>query len=812
MPSPNQILEDYKKKIQEIKNEISKITFPPEWTESIEKSIRSLEIQSRHISDIIEKVNNRQAIEKKRLEQYVEIENNMQKEIRNYDKLSEKLTELRDKRASYLSISWPGDPRVVELNLQIDLTEKLIKKDKARIDEFKKHINDVTRLREELEYTTDLKSKINELEKKNIEYGRKNMEQWFGLRQSAFDFLNHAKDISEVFGTITFSLTNIARGMADMVKPGQIMALIYDQTKKLVIELENQAAITAALTARGRIYTNEVYNASIANREFGISLTDTNKAFGDLYSNMLGFTELTPKARQELTKISSQMSLLGVSSSTSSQILNDLTKGLRMSTSASSDTLLEIANLSGKIGIPTSKLAEEFKSTFSQLSVYGKKGMEVFKGLAAAAKITGISISRLNSLFGESMNTFEGSAGVAGKLNSILGRDLLNSVDLLYASEDKRLRMIKESLDVSGRQFKNMNKFEQMAIANAAGITDMGEANKIFNMSLSAYDEAKEKAKQAEASQKAFRKAIEPTVTFMKKLEGALQNFAISVQPVISVVGFLVDAVSKVFEWYGKLNQELGDFLSVVLLISSVMLYRWIATTMAQIASFSTITLGAAGATSTLGASATAAGAAAGTASVGMWAFFAPIAAGIAGVLALTAAIYGLKKLWDWWMGSSKEKSINLTKTATDRQIEYKKSITQTTPELKKYNAQNEAQHKIQTKKRSPALWEMPTVMSDGLKSYRQELIKTEPEIRKTNISSNIQKMSETNNSLYQNKVSTKNETTNNLMNKISALEKKVNTKRQTSPIKIDVNFMDIEATKRNFQNAVERAIEEKYG
>jgi len=102
--------------------------------------------------------------------------------------------------------------------------------------------------------------------------------------------------------------------------------------------------------------------------------------------------------------------------------------------------------------------------------------------------------------------------------------------------------------------------------------------------------------------------------------------------------------------------------------------------------------------------------------------------------------------------------------------------------------------------------------MSDGLKSYRQELIKTEPEIRKTNISSNIQKMSETNNSLYQNKVSTKNETTNNLMNKISALEKKVNTKRQTSPIKIDVNFMDIEATKRNFQNAVERAIEEKYG
>jgi len=769
MPSPNQILEDYKKKIQEIKDEISKITFPPEWTESIEKSIRSLEIQSRHISDIIEKVNNRQAIEKKRLEQYVEIENNMQKEIRNYDKLSEKLTELRDKRASYLSISWPGDPRVVELNLQIDLTEKLIKKDKARIDEFKKHINDVTRLREELEYTTDLKSKINELEKKNIEYGRKNMEQWFGLRQSAFDFLNHAKDISEVFGTITFSLTNIARGMADMVKPGQIMALIYDQTKKLVIELENQAAITAALTARGRIYTNEVYNASIANREFAISLTDTNKAFGDLYSNMLGFTELTPKARQELTKISSQMSLLGVSSSTSSQILNDLTKGLRMSASASSDTLLEIANLSGKIGIPTSKLAEEFKSTFSQLSVYGKKGMEVFKGLAAAAKITGISISRLNSLFGESMNTFETSAGVAGKLNSILGRDLLNSVDLLYASEDERLRMIKESLDVSGRQFKNMNKFEQMAIANAAGITDMAEANKIFNMSLSAYDEAKEKAKQAEASQKAFRKAIEPTVTFMNKLKGMMQNFAIAVTPVTYVLGEIVGFFSQAWAYINKTSDAVGGFLGGLLRLTPVLAL-----------------------------------------------FLVPLGLMLGKVVLIVGAISGLiaaiASLWGWFHKSGSPQFWEMPKHMAMNMEDYGDSIKTTVPHVNRLATQSEVLHKVQTKKGSPALWEMPTVMSDGLKSYRQELIKTEPEIRKTNISSNIQKMSETNNSLYQNKVSTKNETTNNLMNKISALEKKVNTKRQTSPIKIDVNFMDIEATKRNFQNAVERAIEEKYG
>ena len=43
---------------------------------------------------------------------------------------------------------------------------------------------------------------------------------------------------------------------------------------------------------------------------------------------------------------------------------------------------------------------------------------------------------------------------------------------MLYATEDDRIKLMRESIRMTGRQFNTLARFEQQAIASAAGITD----------------------------------------------------------------------------------------------------------------------------------------------------------------------------------------------------------------------------------------------------------------------------------------------------------------------------------------------------
>ena len=137
----------------------------------------------------------------------------------------------------------------------------------------------------------------------------------------------------------------------------------------------------------------------------------------------------------------------------------------------------ELVATAGALEMAPSKIASDFASAASSIVVYGNRGIEVFKGLEAASKASGVEISNLISIASK-MDTFQGAAEVAGRLNSILGGGLLNSSQLLMASEEERIRLVIESVQSQGVQFNDLDKYTQKAIANAAGITDMAEANK----------------------------------------------------------------------------------------------------------------------------------------------------------------------------------------------------------------------------------------------------------------------------------------------------------------------------------------------
>ena len=142
----------------------------------------------------------------------------------------------------------------------------------------------------------------------------------------------------------------------------------------------------------------------------------------------------------------------------------------------------ELAMMGRQLGHDLSSNNKRFSSSTYQLAVYGDRSQEVFKGLAAAAKVAGVEMNKLLGLAGK-FDTFASAADTTGKLNAILGTQM-SAVDLLRQSEEQRIETLISNMQAQGRSFKDMDRFTQKAIAAAAGIDDLAEAQRIFGMDI----------------------------------------------------------------------------------------------------------------------------------------------------------------------------------------------------------------------------------------------------------------------------------------------------------------------------------------
>ena len=78
-------------------------------------------------------------------------------------------------------------------------------------------------------------------------------------------------------------------------------------------------------------------------------------------------------------------------------------------------------------------------------------------------------------------DTFEGAATAVGRLNGMLGGPYLNSIEMVYATEEERLKTMQQAMQASGRQFKDLSRYEKKAVAAAAGFKSVGDAMFFFN-------------------------------------------------------------------------------------------------------------------------------------------------------------------------------------------------------------------------------------------------------------------------------------------------------------------------------------------
>jgi hypothetical protein len=349
-------------------------------------------------------------------------------------------------------------------------------------------------------------------------------------------------DIAEAFNEQmreTFTAANIgASTFAKILEMSVASAMAYDSAT---------ADFNKATGAAGR-FNEEISDATIGMASMGVGIAGLAAAYGALFSEMSNFTSMSKESRMVLGKTVATLENLGISGQLTAVNLEFLTKNMGMGATEAAKHQEKLAEFANTIGVAPAKMADEFKAAQPIMAKYGQVvGDKMFKSLAKTAKATGIELQSLLGIASQ-FDTFESAAQAAGKLNAMLGGPMLNSVELLTANEAERIDMLRQAVSESGKSFGAMNRFEQQAIANAAGITDMTEAARLFGTTDAEFAaNAEEQANMAEMTAKAQ--------SAQAKLNTLMMQFAAHIAPVVEAISDFLSKVLEVIDgmgWWGK--------------------------------------------------------------------------------------------------------------------------------------------------------------------------------------------------------------------------------------------------------------------
>jgi hypothetical protein len=347
-----------------------------------------------------------------------------------------------------------------------------------------------------------------------------------------------------------------------------VIGLMVSETIKMAFAVDKASAAFAAGTGAGRMYTEGINSVTSANRQFGISAGDSGKAFETLFSSFRGFQNESAATQNNLAATVAGLEKLGVGAGESSEVINFMNINLGKSGIESARLTKQLALTGKSIGMTAKQMMSGYKESLKSLAVYGDGAAKVFTNLASQAKAAGVEVSALLGL-AEKFDTFSGAADAAGKLNAILGTQL-SATELLTMKEDERIETLISSIQAQGIAFKEMGRFEQKAIAAAAGISDLNEAQKIFKMSVGDYKNFSAAAAASAKSQEEFNQRMSDTMDVVKKLQVLAMSFAIAMGPMVEQFGYFVEHLTWLLTWNDGIIATILGFVAGAKLLAVV--------------------------------------------------------------------------------------------------------------------------------------------------------------------------------------------------------------------------------------------------
>ena len=506
--------------------------------------------------------------------------NNAQKDLNNAQKSKENaFAELEALRAQSAEMLRQNKAREHSLNIQakqIEANERLIEAAEVEIEALEEKLKTEGALTDkqaerlkDLKESVELKKEENKQNAKHVQMQTKMHDQAKNIASTVLGVNDGWKDtwwgsvVEDGPSGMSARFAELGKSLAEALNPadmlGSVMMKVQTSTILAFIQFDQLSAQMAAATGQGTKYNDVALDVAATNRRFGVGMAEASSAIMGLNESMSGFSDLPAEVTSAMVAQTAQLEKLGVSASVTGGLNDQFMKGMGMTADEAMAVNNELARTAMGLGIPVEKMAGDFQAALPQLAAWGKEAPKIFKKVAAAAKGLGVEMNTLLG-FASQFDTFEGAATAVGKLNNILGGDVLNSYDMINASEEERVRMLLQGVQASGKSWDSMDRFSKMAVANAAGITDMAEANKLFSGGLAAYDDAQRKAEANAVSQKELEERTQAAVSVGEKFSQVMEAMAVAVGPLVSAAHSLMNVLLAINDMTG------GMLLPVVLL------------------------------------------------------------------------------------------------------------------------------------------------------------------------------------------------------------------------------------------------------
>ena len=279
--------------------------------------------------------------------------------------------------------------------------------------------------------------------------------------------------------------------------------------------------------------TNELQEGFFATTKLYASMEELNSARTALATSSSRYVDMSTRERQALDGLGIMLEKAGYGVQLLAKNFDTYTIGLGMTVPQTEAFTRQVVAMSQQIGITSSQLSRDFPAALKVAIQYTGQETRVLRGLMEQAKATGLEMSKLTGIVAQ-YDTFEGAGEAVGRLNAILGGPYLNAIQMVYATEDQRLQLLRQSVAASGQQFATLEKYEQKAIMAAAGINDINTALQMFGGGGAAFDR---QIRQQQELEELARKA---TPVF-QQITASLQRLALAGKP-------FVDILSKISE------------------------------------------------------------------------------------------------------------------------------------------------------------------------------------------------------------------------------------------------------------------------
>lgn len=340
------------------------------------------------------------------------------------------------------------------------------------------------------------------------------------------------------------ALGDVGKGLKENMKleniAGSIIMGFIQQTAKAVLALDNARSGFAKAMGTGTSYNSVITEVHTSTRNMGIDASEAAASTQALAENMAGFGTMSNAAKVELAGFNATMMELGVSGAEGAKLLENSTKVMGMTRGESKAMAADLSALSTELGISFGQLTSDFNSVMGDLAVYGKEAPKVFKKLAGASAALGISVDSLVGSM-KDLDTITGAATAAGKLNAALGGQFFDTNELLNASYEERVVLLKKGIDASGKDFDSMSRAEKQMLANSAGLKDVGELAKFMRTDMNNLTDSMDKAGDASGSMEDMEQKAKDSQSATDKLAQAMENLAVALEPLLEVIHFIAD-------------------------------------------------------------------------------------------------------------------------------------------------------------------------------------------------------------------------------------------------------------------------------